>query len=72
MNQLHTFTLENGLRVIVQEDFSTPLVVVNTLYQVGSRDEVPTQTGFAHLFEHFMFEGSVNIPEFDAPLNFRG
>jgi zinc protease len=72
MNQLHTFTLENGLRVIVQEDFSTPLVVVNTLYQVGSRDEVPTQTGFAHLFEHFMFEGSVNIPEFDAPLEFSG
>jgi zinc protease len=72
MNQLHTFTLENGLRVIVQEDFSTPLVVVNTLYQVGSRDEVPTQTGFAHLFEHFMFEGSVNIPEFDSPLEFSG
>jgi len=72
MNQLHTFALENGLRVIIQEDFSTPLVVVNTLYQVGSRDENPSRTGFAHLFEHFMFEGSMNIPEFDAPLEFSG
>lgn len=72
MGDLHKFVLPNGLRVIVQEDFSTPLVVVNVLYQVGSRDEVPTQTGFAHLFEHFMFEGSKNIPEFDAPLEFAG
>jgi predicted Zn-dependent peptidase len=72
MNQLHHFILENGLRVIVQEDFSTPLVVVNTLYKVGSRDEDPSRTGFAHLFEHFMFEGSANIPEFDAPLEFSG
>ncbi len=67
---LHKFTLENGLRVIVEEDFSTPLVVVNVLYNVGSRDEQPDKTGFAHLFEHFMFEGSVNIEEFDAPLEF--
>ncbi|HEY0261412.1 MAG TPA: pitrilysin family protein [Chitinophagales bacterium] len=72
MSAIHKFVLPNGLRVIVQEDFSTPLVVVNVLYNVGSRDEVPTQTGFAHLFEHFMFEGSVNIPEFDTPLEFAG
>ena len=67
---LHKFTLDNGLRVVVEEDFSTPLVVVNVLYNVGSRDEQPYKTGFAHLFEHFMFEGSVNIEEFDAPLEF--
>lgn len=72
MNEIYCFTLPNGLRVVVQEDFSTPLVVVNVLYNVGSRDEVPTQTGFAHLFEHFMFEGSKNIPEFDTPLEFAG
>lgn len=72
MGDLHKFILPNGLRVIVQEDFSTPLAVVNVLYQVGSRDEMPTHTGFAHLFEHFMFEGSENIPEFDSPLEFAG
>ena len=70
MSVLHKFTLDNGLRVVVEEDFSTPLVVVNVLYNVGSRDEQPEKTGFAHLFEHFMFEGSVNIEEFDAPLEF--
>jgi predicted Zn-dependent peptidase len=70
MSMLHKFTLDNGLRVVVEEDFSTPLVVVNVLYNVGSRDEQPEKTGFAHLFEHFMFEGSVNIEEFDAPLEF--
>ncbi|QNL48904.1 insulinase family protein [Olivibacter sp. SDN3] len=62
------FTLDNGLRVLVHEDTTTPMVVVNTLYDVGARDEDPNKTGFAHLFEHLMFGGSVNIPQFDLPL----
>ncbi|QNF31731.1 insulinase family protein [Adhaeribacter swui] len=62
------FTLDNGLRVIVHEDFSTPMAVLNVLYDVGSKDESETQTGFAHLFEHLMFSGSVNIPSYDEPL----
>lgn len=59
------FVLENGLRVIVHEDQSTPLVAVNILYDVGSRDESPEMTGFAHLFEHLMFSGSQNVKDFD-------
>lgn len=62
------FTLENGLRVIYHEDRSTPLVCMNILYDVGARDENPNQTGFAHLFEHLMFGGSINIPSYDEPL----
>jgi zinc protease len=62
------FTLSNGLRVIVHHDASTPLVAMNILYNVGSRDEDPHRTGFAHLFEHLMFGGSVNIPKYDEPL----
>ena len=65
-------TLANGLKVIVHEDASTPMVAVNVLYDVGSRDENPTQTGFAHLFEHLMFGGSINIPDYDAPLQTAG
>lgn len=66
------FTLSNGLRVIFHKDTTTPLAVVNTLYDVGARDESEDQTGFAHLFEHLMFGGSVNIPDFDAPLQNAG
>jgi zinc protease len=62
------FTLSNGLRVIVHQDKSTPLACMNILYDVGSRDENSEQTGFAHLFEHLMFGGSINIPNFDEPL----
>ncbi|MBP6533205.1 MAG: insulinase family protein, partial [Bacteroidia bacterium] len=65
-------TLSNGLKVLVHEDPSTPLVTVNILYRVGARDENPTKTGFAHLFEHLMFGGSVNIPEYDSPLQLAG
>ena len=65
-------TLANGLKVIVHEDASTPMVAVNVLYDVGSRDENPAQTGFAHLFEHLMFGGSINIPDYDAPLQTAG
>jgi len=62
------FTLANGLKVLVHEDPTTPMAVVNILYDVGARDEHPNQTGFAHLFEHLMFGGSVNIPSYDEPL----
>lgn len=66
------FTLPNGLRVLVHQDVSTPMVAMNILYDVGSRDEQPDKTGFAHLFEHLMFGGSVNIPNFDGPLQQAG
>lgn len=66
------FTLSNGLKVLVHEDHSTPMAVVNVLYDVGARDEEPTHTGFAHLFEHLMFGGSVNIPVYDEPLQVAG
>ena len=62
------FTLSNGLRVYVHEDHTTPMAVVNILYNVGARDEIEQKTGFAHLFEHLMFGGSKNIPVFDEPL----
>lgn len=62
------FVLANGLKVIVHQDKSTPLACINILYNVGSRDENPDQTGFAHLFEHLMFGGSINIPNYDEPL----
>jgi predicted Zn-dependent peptidase len=66
------FLLENGLRVLVHEDKSTPLIAMNILYDVGSRDEDPSMTGFAHLFEHLMFGGSLNVPDFDTPLQLVG
>ena len=66
------FSLDNGLRVLVHEDKSSPLVAMNILYDVGSRDEEPEMTGLAHLFEHLMFGGSVNIPEYDMPLQMAG
>jgi zinc protease len=66
------FTLENGLKVLVHEDKSTPLVAMNILYNVGSRDEDPAMTGLAHLFEHLMFGGSLNIPDYDTPLQLVG
>jgi len=68
MVKFNRFTLDNGLRVIVHEDSTTPMAVLNILYDVGARDENPEQTGFAHLFEHLMFGGSVNIPNYDGPL----
>ena len=68
MINFERFTLDNGLRVIVHKDSTTPLVAFNLLYDVGARDENPEQTGFAHLFEHLMFGGSVHIPNFDQPI----
>jgi zinc protease len=72
MIQFEKFTLANGLRVIVHQDLSTPMAVMNIMYDVGARDEDPEKTGFAHLFEHLMFGGSVNIPEYDEPLQMAG
>jgi zinc protease len=72
MIKYNRFVLTNGLRVLVHEDNSTPMAVVNILYDVGSRDEDPAKTGFAHLFEHLMFGGSINIPEYDEPLQRAG
>jgi zinc protease len=66
------FQLANGLKVIVHEDDSTPMAAVNVLYNVGARDESPEKTGFAHLFEHLMFGGSANIPDFDEPIQRAG
>lgn len=66
------FTLANGLKVIVHEDPSVQIAVLNILYDVGSRDEDPSKTGFAHLFEHLMFGGSKNIPSYDEPLQLVG
>ncbi len=66
------FVLGNGLKVLVHEDKTTPMAVMNILYDVGARDEEETMTGFAHLFEHLMFEGSKNIPNYDGPLQNAG
>lgn len=64
--------LANGLRLVHSQDDSTQMVALNILYNVGARDEHPEHTGFAHLFEHLMFGGSVNIPDYDAPLQLAG
>ncbi|MBK6329862.1 MAG: insulinase family protein [Bacteroidetes bacterium] len=72
MIKYEKFTLKNGLRCIVHHDTSTPMVAMNVIYDVGARDENPAQTGFAHLFEHLMFGGSINIPDYDEPLQMAG
>ena len=72
MIQFERFELANGLKVLVHPDTTTPMAVVNILYNVGAKDENPHKTGFAHLFEHLMFGGSVNIPEYDEPLQRAG
>jgi predicted Zn-dependent peptidase len=72
MIQFEKFTLANGLKVIVHQDLSTPMAVLDIMYDVGARDEDPEQTGFAHLFEHLMFGGSVHIPNYDEPLQMAG
>ena len=66
------FVLNNGLTVIVHQDEATSLACLNVMYDVGSRDEDPDRTGFAHLFEHLMFGGSINIPSYDSPLQIAG
>ena len=66
------FTLDNGLRVIVHTDRKAPVVAVSVWYDVGSKHEPKGRTGFAHLFEHLMFGGSENVPNFDVPLEAAG
>lgn len=72
MIQFEKFKLKNNLTVIIHQDNSTPMACVNILYDVGARDEDESKTGFAHLFEHLMFGGSVNIPNYDEPLQLVG
>lgn len=72
MIQFEKFVLSNGLKVIVHKDESTPMACLNILYDVGARDEDESKTGFAHLFEHLMFGGSINIPNYDEPLQLVG
>ncbi len=67
-----SFVLSNGLSVFVHQDPTVQIAVMNILYDVGSRDESPDKTGFAHLFEHLMFGGSINIPNYDEPLQMVG
>lgn len=70
--KINKLTLNNGLRLVHHEDLSTQMVALNIVYDVGARDEHPEHTGFAHLFEHLMLGGSVNIPDYDAPLQSAG
>ncbi|MGI8950361.1 MAG: M16 family metallopeptidase [Chitinophagaceae bacterium] len=72
MIEFDRFILDNGLRVLVHKDNSTPLAVVNVMYDVGSKDEDENKTGLAHLFEHLMFGGSINIADYDDPLQMAG
>lgn len=68
MLKINKHTSDNGLRLVHSQDESTQMVAINILYNVGARDEDPEHTGFAHLFEHLMFGGSVHIPDYDGPL----
>ena len=70
--KINKHILPNGLRLVHYQDLSTQMVALNIVYDVGARDEDPEHTGFAHLFEHLMFGGSVNIPDYDAPLQSAG
>jgi predicted Zn-dependent peptidase len=72
MIQFEKFKLKNNLTVIVHQDKSTPMACINIIYDVGARDEDENKTGFAHLFEHLMFGGSINIPNYDEPLQMVG
>ena len=72
MIHVNRHTLSNGLRIVHNEDTSTQMVAINILYNVGARDEDPNHTGFAHLFEHLMFGGSINIPDYDTPVQNAG
>ncbi len=72
MIHFERFELENGLKVLFHKDLTTPMAVVNVLYDVGARDESEEKTGFAHLFEHLMFGGSVNVSNFDTELQMAG
>ena len=70
--KINRHILDNGLRLLHVQDTGTQMVALNVLYKVGARDEHPEHTGFAHLFEHLMFGGSIHIPDYDAPLQLAG
>ncbi|CAH1000747.1 putative zinc protease [Neolewinella maritima] len=70
--QFENYTLDNGLTVLLHHDPERTVVTVNVLYKVGSRNDPPHRTGFAHLFEHLMFAGSRNVPNFDDALQLAG
>lgn len=70
--KINRHILDNGLRLVHHEDSTTQMVAMNIVYDVGARDENPDHTGFAHLFEHLMFGGSVHIPDYDTPLQHAG
>lgn len=72
MIEINRHTLSNGLRIVHSEDNTTQMVALNILYDVGARDEDPEHTGFAHLFEHLMFGGSINVPDYDTPVQNAG
>ncbi len=72
MIQFQRYKLDNGLQVLIYPDYSTPMVALDVCYHVGAKDEDPNRTGFAHLFEHLMFGGSKNIPDYDMPLQLAG
>lgn len=72
MIKFERYILSNGLKLLIHKDLATPMAVVNVLYDVGARDEEESRTGFAHLFEHLMFGGSINIPDYDEPLQLAG
>ena len=72
MVKFERYKLNNGLTVILHQDHSSSLVAVNLLYKVGSKYEDEAHTGFAHLFEHMMFTGSENVPDFDIPIQLAG
>lgn len=72
MINVNRHILDNGLRIVHNEDTTTQMVALNVLYDVGARDEHPEHTGFAHLFEHLMFGGSINIPDYDTPVQNAG
>lgn len=72
MINFERFVLSNGLKILIHKDAATPMAVVNVLYDVGARDEDENRTGFAHLFEHLMFGGSIHVPDFDEPLQLAG
>ncbi len=72
MIEINRHILQNGLKLVHSRDESTQMVALNIIYNVGSRDEDENHTGFAHLFEHLMFGGSINIPNYDIPLQKAG
>ena len=69
---MNRYSLPNGLRIMHHEDPTTQMVAVNVLYNVGARHEDPKRTGYAHLLEHLMFEGSVNVPDYDTQVQLAG